>query len=74
MYPTYTMPYDLKQETLSQVQPWVQYGLNEAQKTSIPHAMMEVVAIAYLMGKGYDPRTAHRMVESWEINEMLYPR
>ncbi|MFE4243429.1 hypothetical protein [Peribacillus butanolivorans] len=50
---------------------WVQYGLNEAQKTSIPHAMMEIAAIAYLMGKGYDPRMAHQMVESWEFDEMF---
>ncbi|PLR95333.1 hypothetical protein CVD19_15025 [Bacillus sp. T33-2] len=74
MYPTYTMPHDLKQETLSRVQPWVQYGLYEAQKTSFPHAMTEVAAIAYLMGKGYDPRLARQMVESWEVDEMFYPR
>ncbi|MDQ0175013.1 hypothetical protein [Bacillus chungangensis] len=74
MYPTYTMTYDLKQETLSRVEPWVQYGLNEAQKTSIPHAMREVAAITYLMGKGYDPRMAHQIVESWEVDEMFYPR
>lgn len=74
MYPTYTTPHHLKQETLSQVGPWVQYGLYEAQKTSIPHAMREVAAIAYLIGKGYDPRMAHQMVESWEVDEMFYPR
>ncbi len=67
----YRMPNNLKQETLSQVQPWVQYGLKEAQKTSIPHAMMEIAAISYLMGKGYDPRTAHQIVESWEVGEMF---
>ena len=72
MYPPYATSYYLKQETLSRVNPWVQYGLNEAQKTSIPHAMMEVTAITYLMGKGYDPRTARQIVESWEVNEMFY--
>ncbi|MDR7247090.1 hypothetical protein [Priestia megaterium] len=72
MYPPYATSYYLKQETLSKVNPWVQYGLNEAQKTSIPHAMMEVAAITYLMGKGYDPRTARQIVESWEVNEMFY--
>lgn len=71
MYPLYTNPHQLKQETLSQVSPWVQYGLNEAQKTSIPHAMMEIAAIAYLMGKGYDPRMANQIVESWEVNELF---
>lgn len=74
MYPSYTMPYGLKQETLSQIQPWLQYGLNEAQKTSIPHAMTEVAAIAYLIGKGYSSNMAYQMVESWEVNEMFYPR
>jgi hypothetical protein len=69
VYPSYTHPHHLKQETLSQVGPWVHYGLNEAQTTSIPHAMMEIAAIAYLMGKGYDPRMAHQIVESWEVNE-----
>ncbi|RAS75149.1 hypothetical protein [Priestia endophytica] len=72
MYPLYTTPHHLKQETLLKVNPWVQYGLNEAQKTSIPHAMMEIAAITYLMGKGYDPRTAHQIVESWEIHETFY--
>ena len=72
MYPGYTNPNYLKQETLSRIQPWIQYGLNEAKKTSIPHAMMEIAAITYLMGKGYDPRSAHQIVESWEINEMFY--
>ncbi|MGG3572500.1 hypothetical protein ABES80_08375 [Bacillus gobiensis] len=72
MYPSCAVQYDLKRETLCQVQPWVHYGLNEAQFTSVPHAMTEVAAIAYLMGKGYDPRTAHRIVESWEVNEVFY--
>jgi hypothetical protein len=34
--------------------------------------MTEVAAITYLMGKGYDPMTARRMVESWEVDEMFY--
>lgn len=72
MHHHYINPYYLKLETLSQVNPWVQYGINEAQKTSFSHAMMEIAAISYLMGKGYDPRTAHQIVESWEINETFY--
>lgn len=59
----------LKRETLRAVDPFVQYGLKEAQHTSYPHAFREVAAISYLLGKGYDPRTAHRIVESWEVNE-----
>ncbi|MGG3798611.1 hypothetical protein [Metabacillus fastidiosus] len=63
----------LKQHTLSTVEPIVQYGLKEAQVTSYLHAMREASAISYLIGRGYDPQTAHQIVESWEVNEMFYP-
>lgn len=67
------MPYrDLKSETLNAVKPFVDYGLKEATFTSHSHAMTEVAAISYLLGKGYDPQTAYKMVESWEVNEMFY--
>ncbi|WP_261132042.1 hypothetical protein [Bacillus sp. Marseille-Q3570] len=59
----------LKHQTLMTVQPFVQYGLDEAKKTSYRHAMMEVAAISYLIGRGYPPRMAYQMVESWEVNE-----
>ncbi|MFD3450164.1 hypothetical protein ACFDTO_36925 [Microbacteriaceae bacterium 4G12] len=59
----------LKQPVLHTVAPWVQYGLKEAQHTSMHHAMTEVAAIAYLIGKGYDPTMAHYIVESWEKHE-----
>ncbi|WP_416825968.1 hypothetical protein [Ectobacillus polymachus] len=58
-----------KAPVLQSVAPWVQYGLKEAQHTSVHHAMTEVAAIAYLLGKGIDPQTAHYIVESWEKNE-----
>jgi hypothetical protein len=57
---------------LSTVEPIVQYGLKEAQFTSHLHAMREVAAISYLIGRGYDPRIAHQIVESWEVNEVFY--
>lgn len=63
---------DLKSETLNAVKPFVEYGLKEAAYTSHSHALTEVAAIAYLLGKGYDPHTAYKMVESWEKNEMFY--
>jgi hypothetical protein len=62
----------LKHHTLSTVEPIVQYGLKEAKVTSYPHAMREIAAISYLIGKGYDPRIAHQIVESWEVNEVFY--
>lgn len=66
-------PHHLKHTVLSAVEPFVQYGLKEAQYTSYPHALREVAAITYLMGMGYQPMTAHQIVESWEINETFYP-
>lgn len=64
-------PYHLKYFVLSTVQTFVQYGLKEAQFTSYSHALTEVAAISYLMGMGYDPRIAHRIVESWEVDEVF---
>lgn len=64
----------LKSYTLQQVEPFVQYGLKEAQATSYQHTLREVAAIAYLMGKGYDTQTAYKTVESWELNEYFYRR
>lgn len=61
----------LKQLTLTTVEPIVQHGIREAQYTSVPHAMRETAAITYLIGRGYDPQTAHQMVESWEVNEQF---
>ncbi|WHY03065.1 hypothetical protein [Neobacillus sp. DY30] len=62
-----------KHTVLRTVEPFVQYGLHEAKHTSFAHALREVAAITYLMGMGYDPKMAHRIVESWEINEVFYP-
>ncbi len=61
----------LKQHTLSTVEPIVQYGLKEAQATSFQHAMREVAAISYLLGRGYDLQNAYQIVESWEVNEVF---
>ncbi len=59
----------LKSQTLMTVQPFVGYGLEEAKHTSYRHAMMEVAAISYLIGRGFHPKMAHQIVESWEVNE-----
>jgi hypothetical protein len=58
---------------LSKVEPFVQYGLNEAKFTSYLHAMREIAAMSYLLGKGYDPKMVYQTVESWEVNETFYP-
>lgn len=53
--------------------PVVHYGLYEQPKTSFHHALYEVAAISYLMGRGCDFYTAHRIVESWEVGEAFPP-
>jgi hypothetical protein len=62
---------DLKPQVLSSINPFVKYGLKEASATSYKHALQEVAAMTYLLGKGMDPHTAYLTVESWEMNEMF---
>ncbi|MBC6976021.1 hypothetical protein H9I32_27715 [Bacillus sp. Xin] len=61
----------LKKPVLDFVKPWVEYGMNEAKHTSHKHAMTEVAAIMFLIGKGFNPTIAHYIVESWEKNEQF---
>jgi hypothetical protein len=58
-------PYDLKHETLTATAHVVKHGLEEAKEISLPHALKQAAAISYLMGKGYNYRTAWEIVESW---------
>jgi hypothetical protein len=62
----------LKDQTLNVIAPFVQYGLKEAKNTSFAHALQEVAAMTYLIGRGLDPQTAYAIVESWELNETFY--
>ncbi len=62
---------DLKSETLMAIKPFVDYGLKEVALTSYKHALTEIAAMAYLLGKGFDQQTAYKTVESWEVNEMF---
>ncbi|WP_256816461.1 hypothetical protein [Cytobacillus sp. Bac17] len=62
---------DLKSETLMAIKPFVDYGLKEVALTSYEHALTEIAAMAYLLGKGFDQQTAYKTVESWEVNEMF---
>lgn len=61
----------LKSQVLNIIAPFVIYGLEEAKDSSYVHALQEVAAMTYLIGKGMDPQTAYLTVESWEINEMF---
>jgi hypothetical protein len=65
-YPEVYPPYPrLRDETLTIVEPWVRHGLWEAQAISLEHALREVAAVSYLIGRGYYPAVAHQIVESW---------
>ena len=61
----------LKKPVLDFVKPWVEYGMAEAKQTSEQHAMTEIAAIMFLIGKGFNPTTAHYIVESWEKDEQF---
>lgn len=56
---------------LLNLQPVVRHGLNELTATNTRHVLFETAMIAYLMGVGYDYRTAMAIVESWELAETL---
>jgi len=56
---------------LCQVQPAVVHGLKELSATNTRHVIIEVALLCYLLGMGFDYRTALAIVESWETDETL---
>lgn len=56
---------------LLQVQPAVRHGLKELTADNSRHVLIEVALVSYLMGMGFDYRTAQAIVESWESDEDL---
>lgn len=56
---------------LMHLRPAIRHGLKEMPYTSAKHAMSQVALIAFLMGRGYDYPSALKIVESWEVGEML---
>lgn len=56
---------------LLQVQPAVRHGLKELDEQNGRHTLIEVALMSYLMGMGFDYRTARAIVESWESDEKL---
>lgn len=56
---------------LLQVEPAIRHGLKELEGTNPRHAMTELALMAYLMGMGFDYRTAKAIVESWETDDCL---
>ncbi len=66
--PTMISPCDL----LMMVRPVVKHGCREIAKCGPKHTLTEVAMIAFLMGTGLDYRTAHMLVESWEVHETFF--
>lgn len=56
---------------LLQVQPAVRHGLDELNSTNSRHVLIEVALMSYLMGMGFEYRTARAIVETWESDEKL---
>lgn len=54
---------------LLQLQPVVRHGIRELDNSTTQHVILETTMMAYLMGVGYDYRTARAIVESWEIDD-----
>ncbi|PZE22834.1 hypothetical protein [Paenibacillus xerothermodurans] len=63
----------IREYVLSAVAPAVLHGLYELPRTSPEHALYQVSAISFLMGRGFDFPTAHHIVESWEDGEAFPP-
>lgn len=57
---------------IEKMEPIVERGVWENKAFGTRHAVREAALTAYLMGKGYDERTAHSMVEYW-IRMGLFP-
>lgn len=68
MMPTMISPCDL----LMMVRPVVKHGCREIARCGPKHTLTEVAMIAFLMGTGLDYRTAHMLVESWEVHETFF--
>jgi hypothetical protein len=66
--PTMISPCDL----LMMVRPVVKHGCYELPRCGPKHTLTEVAMIAFLMGTGLDFRTAHMLVESWEVHETFF--
>jgi hypothetical protein len=56
---------------LLQLQPAVQQGCRTADRTGSRHALTELALVSYLMGMGFDHRTARAIVETWETDEAI---
>ena len=56
---------------LSQLRPIIQHGVQERSTANPRSATTEVALTAYLMGLGFDCRTAQVIVQSWKEDEVF---
>ncbi|MEG6586150.1 hypothetical protein [Dendrosporobacter sp. 1207_IL3150] len=56
---------------LCQLQPAIAHGLKELNATNTRHVIIETAMISYLLGMGFDYRTALAIVETWESDNSL---
>lgn len=56
---------------LLQLQPAVQQAKRSIDEASERHALTEVALTSYLMGMGFDYKTARAIVESWESDDSM---
>jgi hypothetical protein len=65
-YPSVPTGLELE-KILKDIDPVVDYGLNEIHMNTLSQMMSETALIAYLMGMGYEFEIARQMVENWQI-------
>lgn len=56
---------------LLQLQPVVQQGRRTVDQTGPRHAITELALVSYLMGMGFDHKTAQAIVAAWETDEAM---
>ena len=71
LVPMVNRPVSTSVTVLLQVLPAIRHGLKELSNTDPQHALTEVALMSYLIGIGFDYRSARAIVESWECDEKL---
>ncbi|CUH96723.1 hypothetical protein P22_2813 [Propionispora sp. 2/2-37] len=57
---------------LLQIRPVIARGIKDLDEYDPKHVIIEVGLMSYLMGMGFDYRTACTIVKSWEKDEELF--
>ena len=57
---------------LLQIKPAINYALKDLETKEPKHALIEAGLMTYLMGLGFDFRTARAAVEAWQEDENIW--